>query len=196
LEQRCDRATHSTGRLKADGFTCCFISLSDIGSEGTEEQWYFTLADKIARKLRISGDISTWWNGYSLLSPLGRFSHFIETIILEEIKQNIVIFIDEIDSVRRLKFSADDFFALLRACYNNRVEQSKYERLTFTLLGVATPSALIQDRNCTPFNIGKGIYLKGFKLDEALPLVKGLQEKSSHPEVILKEVLSTYKLIR
>jgi ABC-type branched-subunit amino acid transport system substrate-binding protein len=176
--------------LKADGSACCFISLSDIGSEATVDEWYFTVTDKIARKLRISFDISTWWNQHSSLSPLGRFSQFIETVLLQEIKQKIVIFIDEIDSVRRLKFSSDDFFALIRACYNNRVEQSQYERLTFTLLGVATPSALIQNENCTPFNIGKGIYLKGFKLDEALPLAKGLEEKSSHPEAIIKEVLS------
>jgi ABC-type branched-subunit amino acid transport system substrate-binding protein len=177
-------------RLKADGYACCFISLSDIGSEATVDEWYFTVTDKIARKLRISFDISTWWNQHSSLSPLGRFSQFIETVLLKKIEQKIVIFIDEIDSVRRLKFSTDDFFALIRACHNNRVEQSQYERLTFTLLGVATPSALIQNENCTPFNIGQGIYLKGFKLDEALPLAKGLQEKSSHPEAILKEVLS------
>jgi ABC-type branched-subunit amino acid transport system substrate-binding protein len=66
---------------------------------------------------------------------------------------------------------------------------SEYKRLTFTLLGVATPSALIQDENCTPFNIGKGIYLKGFKLDEALFLAKGLQEKINDPEAILKKIL-------
>uniref|UniRef100_UPI003593AD06 AAA-like domain-containing protein n=1 Tax=Nostoc sp. TaxID=1180 RepID=UPI003593AD06 len=163
-------------RLKVDGYACCFINLADIGSEATVDEWYFTLTDKIARKLRISCDVSTWWNQHGLLSSLGRFSQFIETVLLKEIKQNIVIFIDEIDSVRRLKFSADDFFGLIRVCYNNRVEQPEYKRLAFTLLGVATPSDLIQKEKSTPFNIGTAIYIKGFQPHEALPLAKGLQE--------------------
>lgn len=177
-------------RLKVDGYACCFISLAKIGSEATIDEWYFTLTDEIARKLRISCDVTTWWNQqHTLLNPLGRFSLFIEIVLLKKIEQNIVIFIDEIDSVRRLKFSADDFFGWIRDGYNNRAEQAEYKRLTFAFLGVATPSDLIQKENCTPFNIGKGIYLKGFKLHEALPLAKGLQKKSSHPEAVLKEIL-------
>jgi hypothetical protein len=35
--------------------------------------------------------------------------------------------------------------------------------LTFALLGVATPSDLIEDKRRTPFNIGRAIQLNGFK---------------------------------
>ena len=80
-----------------------------------------------------------------------RFSLFIEEILLVEIEQNIVIFVDEIDSVLSLSFSLDDFFALIRFFYNRRVDEPKYQRLTFALLGVATPSDLIADKTQTPF---------------------------------------------
>lgn len=55
-----------------------------------------------------------------------------------------MIFVDEIDSTIGLPF-ADDFFAALRACFNARATEPAFERLTFVLLGVASPDQLIQD---------------------------------------------------
>jgi rubrerythrin len=58
------------------------------------------------------------------------------------------------------------------------------------LLGVATPSDLIEDNKRTPFNIdSQAIELKGFQLHETKPLHKGLQEKVSNPEAALQWVL-------
>ena len=62
----------------------------------------------------------------------------------------MVIFIDEIDAVRSLPFSTDEFFAAIRECYNRRTEDPEFERLTFCLLGVATPSDLIRDTRHHP----------------------------------------------
>ncbi|NJR75787.1 MAG: hypothetical protein HC773_23625 [Scytonema sp. CRU_2_7] len=72
-------------------------------------------------------------------------SKFIEEELLEKITQNIVIFVDEIDSVLSLNFK-DDFFNFIRSCYNKRASKPKFERLTFALLGVATPADLIGDK--------------------------------------------------
>ena len=49
--------------------------------------------------------------------------------------------------------------------------------MTFVLLGVASPPDLIQDRTRTPFNIGQGILLQDFSLDDVAPLQKGLEKK-------------------
>ena len=65
-----------------------------------------------------------------------------------------MIFVDEIDAVRSLPFSTDEFFAAIRECYNRRTEDAELSRLTFCLLGVATPSDLIRDTRTTPFNVG------------------------------------------
>lgn len=69
------------------------------------------------------------WRDRNHLSYIHRFRNSLETISLEQVQDSIVIFIDEIDSVLSLKFSTDDFFALIRPCYNQRAEDSKYRRL-------------------------------------------------------------------
>lgn len=71
---------------------------------------------------------------------------FLEEVLLSSIATNIVIFFDEIDSTFSLNFSVDDFFTLIRSFCNKRADKHEYNRITFTLLGVATPSYLIKDK--------------------------------------------------
>ncbi|MBI1878330.1 MAG: AAA-like domain-containing protein, partial [Chloroflexi bacterium] len=69
---------------------------------------------------------------------------------------------------------ADDFFAAIRFTYNARAADAAYARLTFVLLGVATPSDLIKDASRTPFNVGQAIDLREFSWADAQPLRQGL----------------------
>ena len=177
-------------REKAD-FKCIAIDLTDIGRE-TSDNWYFDIISQLVRGGALSRkvDADSWWQQRQLLSPSQRVSQFIEDILLTEISQNIVIFIDEIDSILNLSWK-DDFFLLIRAFYNKRAMNSEYKRLAFCLLGVATPADLIRDKDRTPFNIGKAIDLTGFTFDEARPaLIPGLMVERSKEisEKILAEV--------
>ena len=81
-------------------------------------------------------------------------------MILVEIEERVVIFVDEVDMTLGLEFR-DDFFAAIRAMYNARANHPDSSRLTFVLLGVASPSDLIKDRTRTPFNIGHAVPLQG-----------------------------------
>ncbi|MCP2730349.1 AAA-like domain-containing protein [Limnofasciculus baicalensis] len=180
-------------RLEEEGVACAAVDLTKIGCQNlTAEQWYAGIVRRLVISFNLGNRVNlrTWWRERDLLSPVQRFSEFIEQVVLPNIPQPIVIFIDEIDSVLSLNFRVDDFLATIRALYDNRADHPAYKRLTFALLGVATPSELIQDKNRTPFNIGKSIELNGFKLHECLPLAQGLASKVSDPEIILKEILS------
>lgn len=180
-------------RLKQAGIACAEVDLTGIGSQGlTEEQWYGGVVNELIRGLPIpeSFDWRSWWRERAPLAHVQRWGRFIEEVLLTYVQQNIVIFIDEIDSVLSLQFPFDDFFAQIRFCHNKRADNPAYQRLTFCLLGVATPSDLIQDRRRTPFNIGRAIELAGFGLEEAKPLAQGLTTKTRNPKAVLKAVLN------
>jgi hypothetical protein len=141
-------------------------------------------------------NLKAWWQEKLDISPVQRLSQFFEEVLLQEVTlpdscvpPQLVIFFDEIDSVLGLDFSVNDFFALIRSCYNQRNINPEYQRLCFGLFGVATPSDLITDYRKTPFNIGQAIQLRGFQMDEAQPLLQGLTDKVSNPQAVLKEVL-------
>ncbi|MFN6475248.1 CHASE2 domain-containing protein [Nostoc sp. DedQUE07] len=177
-------------RLRDDGLQCVAVDLSAGGIQNVPaEQWYADLIDTLIDSFGLNLDFADWWSENQLNSLVTRFRKFLEEVLLVEVQENIVIFIDEIDSVLSLNFSTDDFFALIRACYNKRVDNPEYNRLTFCLLGVASPSNLIEDKQRTPFNIGQAISLKGFQLHEVEPLEKGLRDKFANPKAVIEEIL-------
>ncbi|MBP5976544.1 AAA-like domain-containing protein [Brasilonema sp. CT11] len=177
-------------RLRESGVECSAIDLSAGGIQNVPpEQWYADLIDTLIESFGLDLEFGDWWSQNQLNSLVTRFRKFIEEILLAEIKENIVIFIDEIDSVLSLNFPTDDFFAFIRACYNQRVDNPEYNRLTFCLLGVASPSNLISDKKRTPFNIGKAIALKGFQLHEVEPLERGLHGRYSDSQAVMKQIL-------
>jgi hypothetical protein len=179
-------------KLQTRGFHCISLDLTRLGSENLSPlQWYKGIISELWRGFNLIGQINLkqWFNQVENLPPIQQLSLFIENIILEKISARIVIFIDEIDSVLSLDFPTNDFFALIRFFYNQRAENSEYDRLNFALFGVTTPSELISDRLRTPFNIGKKIELNGFTLTEVEPLLKGLKDKIDNPQAVMQEIL-------
>ncbi|PSB04268.1 AAA-like domain-containing protein [Merismopedia glauca] len=177
-------------KLQTEGIACAELDLTGIGSDKvTPEQWYGGIIQDLTSSFDLSINRRQWLSDRDDLSPVHRFSQFIAQVLLAQILEPIVIFIDEIDTMLRLSFK-DDFFALIRAFYNRRADKPEYNRLTFALLGVATPSDLIQDKTRTPFNIGRAIELHGFQIQEINPLAEGLAGIASDPQSVLQEVLN------
>ncbi|WP_341527480.1 AAA-like domain-containing protein [Nostoc sp. UHCC 0302] len=181
-------------RLQQEGFKCATVDMTNIGCDNiTPEQWYKGIVGDLWLGFKLLGKVNlkSWWQEQSDISLVQKVSRFISEILLTQFpEERLFIFIDEIDSILSLDFSVDDFFSLIRFCYNQRAVAPEYQRITFAIFGVATPSDLILHRNnTTPFNIGKAIEVSGFKFEEAKPLAKGLEIDGNHPHKVLKEVL-------
>ncbi|NEN94847.1 MAG: CHAT domain-containing protein [Moorea sp. SIO3I7] len=178
-------------RLQNQGVACASIDITELGTQQvTPEKWYGGLTKTLINRFGLQEKLSfrSWLNEHKDIPPVQLFREFIEEVLLIQIAERIVIFIDEIDSVLQLAFK-DDFFALIRACYNKRAENSAYNRISFVLLGVATPGDLIADKDRTPFNIGRAVELHGFQLHEVEPLVKGLEGNVSNPQAVIEEIV-------
>ncbi|NER86216.1 CHAT domain-containing protein [Moorena sp. SIO3A2] len=179
-------------RLQNQGVACASIDITELGTQQvTPEKWYGGLTKTLINRFGLQEKLSfrSWLNEHKDIPPVQLFREFIEEVLLIQIAERIVIFIDEIDSVLQLAFK-DDFFALIRACYNKRAENSAYNRISFVLLGVATPGDLIADKDRTPFNIGRAVELHGFQLHEVEPLVKGLEGNVSNPQAVIEEIVT------
>jgi ABC-type branched-subunit amino acid transport system substrate-binding protein len=183
-------------RLEEEGFKCIVISLDSFGAEGvTRDDWYFSFIKKIAESINLqTSELLAWWQENKILpgTIIDRVRDFIEQVLLETNYQNIIILLDEIDSVLSLEFSTEDLFIFIRNCYNERANNPKYNRITFALLGVATPPQLIKDTNRTPFNIGEAIQLNPFSFEQSRRLAEGFADKVSDTKIaedIVREVL-------
>ncbi|MCW3051067.1 MAG: GUN4-like family, partial [Chthonomonadales bacterium] len=160
--------------LRERGIASAILDLSKQGYNLDNSQWVNGLLETLGDRLGLEAEIETFCLETAHYSPLQRWHQALRSVVLEKISGPIVIFLDEIDITRRLRFDTDEFFAAIRACYNARADDPAYRRLTFCLLGVATPADLIQDPLITPFNIGTRIDLRDFTPVEAAALQQGL----------------------
>ncbi len=186
----------TAGKLREQGVRVAVLDLTAVGQPEAKEQWYFGLLTRLGVQTRLEDELEDFWLAHPSLGPVQRFFTTIHDVLLPRLSvvsgqssveggaqrttdhgprttDKLVIFVDELDVVRSLSFSTDEFFAAIRECYTRRTEDAEFNRLTFCLLGVATPSDLIRDTRITPFNIGRRIELNDFATQEAAPLAGG-----------------------
>ncbi len=177
-------------RLRSDGYRCIAFEMRELCVQGvTADEFYGGFVSHLANALNLTIDLSAWWQQHELFHPFLRLNKFVEEVLLRQIEETIVIFIDEVDTILNLEFK-DDFFAFLRSCYSKRSDKPEFQRLNFALFGVATPVDLIDDQSVTPWNIeSRSIELTGFTLEEAKPLEIGFSRWSDRPTAVMAAIL-------
>lgn len=161
-------------RLQEKQFKVAALDLTALGQNVDAEQWYGGLLAEMGWQLGLEDPLDSFWQQHLRLSPVQRFFSAIREVVLSQIVGRVCIFVDELDMVCSLSFATDEFFAAIREFYNHRSEDSKLNRVSFCLLGVATPRELIEDDRMTPFNIGSRVELEDFTRAELTPLAYGL----------------------
>ena len=175
-------------KLKERGIDAVKLDLQRIGANVTPDQWYAGLAAGLGQELGLTKEIFDYWGAHQEVGPLARWIGALEMVVLARNERPIVIFIDEVDFVRALPFPTDEFFAGIRDCYNRRSEVRGFERLSFCLVGVATPGQLIRNPEITPFNIGTRIDLSDFTFDETRVYANVLSQSNRDGEQLTKRI--------
>lgn len=175
-------------KLAREGTRSVVIDLSQLGVQVTPSAWYLGLLTRIEDALDLETDAFEWWQDHEHLGLTQRLTEFFQHVLETEVEDKVVIFIDEIDSTLSLDFT-DDFFAAIRYVYNARSQVQVFTRLTFVLIGVASPNDLISDAQRTPFNIGTQVNVDYFTLDEALPLAEGFDLPLERSKEVLSWIL-------
>ena len=170
-------------RLTEAGITAVHVDVSIYTSSDakvTEHWFYGGVIREIVRSL--GWDESRVLADRSDRPPAGWWNEFVAHELPERATKPTVIFLDEIDSVRRLAFEPDAFFTSIRLAMNQAP-------VTFCLLGTMTPWEILRNPKAPPFNAGVQIRLEDFTRDEAKALLPGLRPLGD-AEAILDEVLA------
>ena len=134
----------TSARLQNNGFKVAVLNLSQIGERdgGSDAgRWYYSIAYRLLRQLRLKVDLQTWWQDNSILSNRQRLVEFYADVILQNIQERIVVFVDEIQYVADLPFD-EHLLASIRAAHNARGTEPDFSRLIFTMIGESDPDHL------------------------------------------------------
>src|SRR3989442_8102891 len=112
----------TAARLREDGVAVVLLELTALGQNLTAEQWYDGLLGPIGQELELEEELEKFWLEHERLGPLQRWLRALREVVLARRPGRVVICLDEIDAVRNLPFSTDEFFAAIRECHNRRSE--------------------------------------------------------------------------
>jgi hypothetical protein len=91
-------------KLRQEGVICASIDLGRLGRSATPEVWFADVVSELRRSFELATtahDDRSWRQQHDSLSPVLRLGRFIEDELLVQFDdRNIVIFFDEIDSLR------------------------------------------------------------------------------------------------
>jgi len=158
----------TSARLQNKGFRVVVLDLKQIGERDGDSdagRWYYSIAYRLCRQLRLKIDLLVWWQDHSILSNRQRLVEFYVQIILKNVHERIVVFIDEIQCVSELSF-AEHLLASIRAADNARTTEPEFNRLGFAMAGECDAQSLVRDLNLSPFSISIEVRLSDFSRDD------------------------------
>lgn len=158
----------TAARLENNGISVAVLDLAQFSvRDGSVDagRWYYNVAYRLLRQLRIRFDLQTWWQDKAVLNNRQRLLEFYAEVILQNIQQSIVVFVDEIQCVAELPF-ADQLLASIRSAHNARTTDPDFTRLTFVLLGECDPHSLVDEPEMSPFNATQPVPLDDFTRDD------------------------------
>lgn len=181
-------------RLRQDGIRCILLDLNLLGGQKSVpniDAWFLALIKELARQLGLPREfIDTFWRPDDHTPGTYKWSRFLQEALPQHIRAPLVLIFDEVDTTLSLPFICDDFFAVMRACYNARSEHPELARLSFCFVGVASPGDLVTDPARTPFNLGANILLEDFSEAEGQAFLPTLPDSLSHREAWLQAVFA------
>ena len=102
-------------QLQAQGIRTLFLDLQRFGGGNvTAEQWYAGMLSEAGRQLELRRELLAHWKENTDLPAVERLMGALTQIALPALSGALVVFIDEVDAVRSLPFSTDEFFGALR----------------------------------------------------------------------------------
>ena len=154
----------TSARLQNNGFKVAVLDLEQISERdgGSDPgRWYYSIAYRLSRQLRLKTDLQTWWQDHSILGNRQRLVEFYVQVVLQNIQERIVVFIDEIQCMADLPF-AEHLLASIRTAHNSRTTEPEFGRLGFVMIGECDPYSLVSDPHLSPFNVSTEVRLSDF----------------------------------
>lgn len=142
----------------------------DEAARADAETFFAQFARWLSDELGLDGrlDDTTW---PTMLGTVQRCTRYMERVILPTLGGQVLLAMDEVDSILDCPFRTD-FFAMLRVWHNNRSmpNRPQWRRLDLALVTSTEPYELVQNLHQSPFNVGEVIELVDFDATQVATL--------------------------
>jgi len=183
-------AAHTAWNLRDRDVRVAVVDLTQLKLDEPEHgagRWYYSIAYRIVRDLRLKSDMQTWWSEHSGLTHAQRLAEFFFEVVLAETEHRYVIFVDRLEVIAGQPHG-EEFLQAVRDCYDARANESDFQRLTFCLLGTGTPEEYAKNIQDSPFGISANVPLGDFRRSEISALAGGLGSEGVELEQVVSRI--------
>jgi chaperonin cofactor prefoldin len=132
-------------------------------------------------------DVPEWSSWAEKEYSAASWFRYIRDVVVPAIPKGLILFFEEIDTLRSLSCDTDGIFSTLRLLHTHRTDKPALRKVGLCLIGVTRTVDLIRNPEISPFNVARAIRLKDFGQQEAEEfLLPGLGESFAQPQNILK----------
>jgi len=161
--------------FRKSGISAVAIDLTAFGRVLSPAQWYNALALRVGRELHLEDEFDAFWTAHKSLAPFERFSQALQCVALPAVRGRLILFVDEMDLLRSLPFSPDEFLGAIHStatrCDRDGLE---LDRLVFCLFATVAPPALWRNSERANCTLGRVSALEDFEREELFAVIDGL----------------------
>ncbi|MBK9713390.1 MAG: AAA-like domain-containing protein [Kouleothrix sp.] len=140
------------------------FQLFDRAALATPDLFFRQFCAWLTDALDLEDRVDEYWS--TKLGNSQRCTRYLERYLLKEIREPLMLALDEVESMFDADFRSD-FFGMLRSWHNSRAAKPIWQRLDLALVTSTEPYQLIANLNQSPFNVGQVIALDNFTVEEA-----------------------------
>jgi hypothetical protein len=129
-------------------------------------QWFCAI---VTRKLQLPLNLADYWD--DIFGSKTSCKDYFESYLLPQLEQPLVLALDEVDGIFPYPEIADNFFALLRAWYEEAKNSELWRNLRLILVH-STEVYIPLNINQSPFNVGLPIELPELNIEQVKKLAE------------------------
>ena len=170
-------------RIKDKGYkpVCLNLQLADEEKKANLDIFLKWFAASVGRHLKLPNKLAQYWDD-EFFGSKDNCTAYFEDYLLTETSQPLVLILNELDSLFTYGETATNFFALLRAWYEEANNLDTWQKLRLVLV-YSTEPYIEFNRNQSPFNVGLSIKLTEFNIQQVDNLAKSHGLNWSQKEV-------------
>lgn len=155
-------------------------------------QWFCAI---VTRKLKLPLNLTDYWD--NIFGSKTCCKDYFESYLMPQLEQPLVLALDEVDSIFPYPEIADNFFALLRAWYEEAKSSDIWRNLRLILVH-STEVYIPLNINQSPFNVGLPIELPDLNMEQVKKLMylHGLNWNDNQIQVLINLISGHPYLIR
>ena len=169
------------------------VAFIDLGQQAQRDgyqdaaRWFYAIAYRLARQLRVGFDLQAWWSDHALMSHHHRFVELLREFALASGQRQVVLLFDDIHELLGID-SGEQLLSAFRAAFDARATDPELARLVIVMAGNGDGQFARASTAHSPYTVATPLAIGNMTLGETLRLAPALGFARQQAELAMQRI--------